>query len=342
MLLPPSSFSQNTGQFASAKPLQRLDPHAMKKLTLALLSGGISSERQVSLNGGDQVYAALDKDKYDVKRYDPKTDLGRLVADAPQLDAALVILHGEYGEDGTIQGLLDLLHVPYQGSGVLGSALAINKLVSKHLYEKSGLPVPPYLVVRQGDRIDPEILVQRLGLPLVFKPIQGGSSIGMSIVKSADSIERALEVAFAQGESVLVEAYLKGTELTVGIIGNEKLEALPVVEIIPNPAHEFFDYQAKYTPGATEEICPARISDTLTQKAQSYAETAHRALFCKGYSRTDMILVKDELYVLETNTIPGMTPTSLLPLAAKTAGISFSQLLDKLIALSLENSTPVR
>jgi len=308
----------------------------MKKLTLALLSGGISTERQVSLNSGDQVYAALDKKKYKVIRYDPKTDLDRLVADAPRIDVALIILHGPFGEDGTIQGLLDLLHIPYQGAGVLGSALAMSKLISKQLYELAGLPVPAYQAVKCGESFDPAGCVERLGLPLVIKPATGGSSIGMSIVKNKDELNRALEDAFKHDEVVLIETYIKGVELTGAVIGNEDLEALPIVEIIPDKTHAFFDYEAKYTAGVTEEICPARIDKDVTAMAQDFALRAHQALCCKGYSRTDMILRGTEVFVLETNTIPGMTATSLLPQAAAVAGMSFSRLLDRLIELSIE------
>jgi len=308
----------------------------MKKLTLALLSGGISTERQVSLSSGDQVYAALDKKKYNVVRYDPKTDLDRLVADAHKIDVALIILHGPFGEDGTIQGLLDLLQIPYQGAGVLGSALSMNKLVSKQLYGLAGLPVPAYLAVKCDEPIDPAGCVERMGLPLVIKPAAGGSSIGMSIVKTKDDFNHALTDAFKHDEVVLIETYIKGIELTAAVIGNEHLEALPVVEIVPNKSHDFFDYEAKYTAGVTEEICPARIDHGLTAMAQDFAIKAHKALFCRGYSRTDMILRGNELFVLETNTIPGMTATSLLPQAAAVAGISFGRLLDRLVQLSIE------
>jgi D-alanine-D-alanine ligase len=308
----------------------------MKKLTIALLAGGISSEREISLKSGDQVYEALDKKKFDVIRYDPKTDLNRLVAEAPNIDAALIILHGPYGEDGTVQGLLDLLDIPYQGSGVLGSAIAMNKLVSKQLYEHFGLPVPPYIVIKHNNAIDPEEYLERLGMPLVVKPVKGGSSVGISIVKSKESLKNAVDEAFAHDDTVLIESYIDGIELTGGVIGNENLEALPIIEIIPDKEHEFFDYEAKYTAGITREICPARIDEDLTVKAQTYAKMAHSYLFCKGYSRTDMILKKREIYIIETNTIPGMTATSLLPLAAEAAGIGFSQLLDRLIELSIE------
>jgi D-alanine-D-alanine ligase len=309
---------------------------AMEKMTLALLCGGVSSEREVSLDSGDQVYEALDKEKYNIIRYDPKTDLVRLVKDAPNIDAALVILHGPYGEDGTIQGLLELLRIPYQGSGVLGSSLAMNKLASKYLYEKANLPIPPYIAVNKGDRLDPQGWEKQLGLPLVIKPNAAGSSVGMTIVRSLDALQPAVEKAFSHDTTVLIEGYVAGIELTGGVVGNEKLLALPIIEIVPNDEHEFFDYEAKYTTGITQEICPARIDDEMTLKAQTYAKAAHKALFCQGYSRTDMILKDREIYVLETNTIPGMTATSLLPQAARKAGLSFSQLLDQLIQLGIE------
>jgi D-alanine-D-alanine ligase len=308
----------------------------MEKLTIALIAGGVSSEREVSLNSGDQVYAALDKEKYNIVRYDPKTDLARLVEDASGIDAALIILHGPYGEDGTVQGLLELLSIPYQGSGVLGSSLAMNKLASKYLYEKANLPIPPYIALQKGDALEPAAWVKQLGLPLVIKPNEAGSSVGMTIVKSEDNIQQAVEKAFSHDSTILLEGYIEGIELTGGVIGNKDLLALPLIEIIPDDAHEFFDYEAKYTAGVTQEICPARIDDEMTQKAQAYAKTAHSALFCSGYSRTDMILKDGEIYVLETNTIPGMTATSLLPQAAQVAGFSFSQLLDRLIELCIE------
>ena len=309
----------------------------MQKLTLALLSGGISSEREVSLNSGKQVFEALDKKKYDIIQYDPKTDLPQLVADAAKIDVALVILHGPYGEDGTVQGLLDLLGIPYQGAGVLGSAVAMNKHVSKQLYHQAGLPVPPYVVLKRGDAVRSQDLANRLGLPLVVKPVEGGSSVGMSIVRAVDELDAAVEKALEFDRSVLVEGFIEGTEVTGGVLGNDQPEALPLIEIIPGDGYEFFDYEAKYKPGATKEICPARIDDSLAEKARSFAIAAHQALACRGYSRTDMIVKDGEIYVLETNTIPGMTATSLFPQAAAAAGLSFGPLLDRLIELSLES-----
>jgi D-alanine-D-alanine ligase len=309
----------------------------MTKLKVALLSGGISSEREVSIKSGNHVYKALDKAKYDVARYDPATDLGKLVADASGIDVAFIVLHGPYGEDGTVQGLLDLLHIPYQGSGVLGSALAMDKWTSKRLYKEAGLPVPPFEVFVRGQAYDPKVLASKPGFPLVVKPRYGGSSIGTSMVQTLQQLPEALDRAFEYGPHVILEAYLKGTEITGGVLGNDDLQLLPIVEIIPESGYTFFDYEAKYREGATREICPARISQAISDRAQSYAATAHRALCCRGYSRTDMIIHDDNIYVLETNTIPGMTPVSLFPLAAKTAGISFSQLLDRLIELALED-----
>ncbi len=308
----------------------------MDKLTVALLSGGRSAEREVSLKSGEQVYQALEKDKYDIRRYDPRDDLVRLMEDAADIDVALIILHGRYGEDGTIQGLLELLDIPYHGSGVLGSAIGINKIQSKRLYEHAGLPISPYLVLDRSDAAAQAKILDGLGLPVVVKPEHEGSSIGLSIVSESNSLGPALELAGQYDRLVLVEKFIDGIEITGAVLGNMNPEPLPLVEIIPGKQYDFFTYEAKYEPGATEEICPARLSEALTEKAQDYAVRAHQALRCRGYSRTDMIVEDDEAYVLETNTIPGMTATSLYPQAAAAAGISFSELLNKLIELALE------
>jgi D-alanine-D-alanine ligase len=161
----------------------------------------------------------------------------------------------------------------------------------------------------------------------------------MSIVKTEDTLKRALDKAFEHDETVLIESYIKGVELTGGVVGNKDLQALPIIEIIPDETHDFFDYEAKYSAGITQEICPARIDDSLTVQAQTYAKMAHQALSCKGYSRTDMILKDNDIYILETNTIPGMTSTSLLPQAANAAGMSFSEFLDRLIELGIEGQS---
>jgi D-alanine-D-alanine ligase len=308
----------------------------MKKIRLALLSGGVSSEREVSLNSGKQVFEALDKTKYDITLYDPKDDLKQLVIDADKIDAALIILHGPFGEDGTVQGLLDLLDIPYQGAGVLGSSMAMNKLVSKRLYDGAKIPTPNYLSFDMNEKIDHAQIVGALGLPVVVKPACAGSSVGMSIVKEEQELGDAIKLGFANDDCIIIEKYIKGIELTCGVLGNEQLQALPVIEIIPGEGHEFFDYKAKYVAGETTEICPARIDDKTRKKVHQLAVKAHQALFLKGYSRTDMILCNNELSVLETNTIPGMTATSLYPQSAQKAGYSFTELLDKLIQLAIK------
>jgi D-alanine-D-alanine ligase len=308
----------------------------MAKLRLALIAGGKSSERQVSLKSGAQVYQALDQDKYDIRRYDPLTDLGALVREAPDLDVALIIMHGRGGEDGSVQGLLDLLEIPYQGSGILASALAMNKELSKIVYQQAGLQVPPALFFDRAQAPSPAEIQAALGLPVVIKPVNEGSSIGVSKAGTLETLKTGLEAAFALDNRVLVEQFIQGTEVTGGVLGNANLQALPLVEIIPATTYAFFDYEAKYQPGATEEICPARLDPELTRRAQACALTAHKALGCRGYSRTDMMIGNGEIYVLETNTIPGMTATSLFPQGAKAAGLDFPALLDTLINLALE------
>jgi len=308
----------------------------MNKLTIAIISGGVSSERDISIKSGNQVSSALDRKKYNVLQYDPKTDLAKLVKDAPKIDAAFIALHGSFGEDGTIQGLLDLLEIPYQGSGVLGSALAINKIASKQIYQQAGILTPAFMIQQRNSLTDADHCIKKLGFPLVVKPATGGSSLGMGLAHSKESLIKAVEAAFEYNDTILIEEHIKGTELTAGVMGNDNLTAFPLVEIVPDKKFSFFDYEAKYLKGATREICPARITNNLTQKAKKIAKKAHKALFCRGYSRTDMILYNEEIYVLETNTIPGMTSTSLLPLAAEKGGLPFKKLVEKLLELGIE------
>ncbi len=308
----------------------------MKKLRLALLAGGKSGERAVSLKGAEEVAGALNPGRYDVVRYDPATDLAKLAAEAGSIDVAFILLHGPLGEDGSVQGFLDLLEIPYQGSGILGSAIAMDKNLSKILYRNAGLKVPEWDMAAQEDMKDPGRILGQFGLPLVIKPSSQGSSLGMSIARSEDDIVSGLKKAFAIDTEVMVEEFIAGREITGGVIGNEDLTAFPLVEIIPGEEYDFFDYKAKYKPGASKEICPADLEESITTRAQHCAVTAHRALQLSGYSRTDMIVNGDDIYVLETNTIPGMTPTSLLPQGAAAAGLDFPALLDRLIDLALE------
>lgn len=311
----------------------------MKKIRLALIAGGTSGERDVSLKGAAEAEQTLSKEKYELIRYDPATDLARLAADAEQLDAAFILLHGIHGEDGTVQGMLELLGIPYQGSGVLGSALAMDKNLAKTMYRLHGLPVAAWQMASREHIADPAALLTELCLPVVVKPVRQGSSLGMSVVREADRLSAALASAFKHDSRVMVEEFIRGREITVGVIGNDELMPLPLVEVIPDAKYDFFDYEAKYRPGATQEVCPAEVDDSIRDKAQQYGVMAHQALQLRGYSRTDMIVRDEEIFLLETNTIPGMTPTSLLPQAAAQAGLDFSALLDRLISLAVEQRT---
>jgi D-alanine-D-alanine ligase len=253
------------------------------------------------------------------------------------IDVAFLALHGPYGEDGTIQGLLELIGIPYVGSGVLASALAMDKVMAKKVLDADGVATPRGLVVeRVRFQADPDGETQRacIILPAVVKPVREGSSIGMTLVHESGAMRAALAEALACDARALVEERVVGTELTVGVLGNRDLAALPVVEIVSK--REFFDYRAKYDPTLSEEICPARIPESVARTAHDVALRAHRALGCRGVSRVDMIQSVAGLVVLEVNTLPGMTINSLLPKAARAAGIAFPDLLDRLIQLALE------
>ena len=299
-------------------------------IRVAVLLGGISNEREISLKSGRKVIKFLDKNLYRVSSYDPKTQLMKLIKDvkAGKVDVVFNALHGKGGEDGTIQGLLDWLSVPYTGSGVAASALAMDKARSKAIYRENGIPTPASLMV---DSVDLKRIKTKLGKQIVIKPNADGSSVGVSVNPPQSKWKKLIESRIKAEGSCLIEAFRSGRELTVGVLGSE---ALPVVEIRPKTA--FFDYEAKYTPGMSDDICPAPLPSAITKKAQELGLAAHRALGCRGYSRTDMILSKKGLEVLETNTLPGMTETSLLPMAAKTTGMPFPKLLDRMIRLAIE------
>jgi D-alanine-D-alanine ligase len=307
------------------------------KINVAVLMGGKSSEREVSLSTGRMILGALDPEKYQAFMVDTAR-FGTEVLINPRPDIVLIALHGKYGEDGTVQGLLDLMEIPYVGSGVLASALAMDKIMTRKIMECEGIPVPKGVAVRHLFDMDSlaKQVEREIGYPAVVKPNRQGSTIGLSIAKSAAELPAAVELAFEHDTDVLIEEFVEGTEITVAVLGNDELEALPVVEIVP--ASGFYDYYSKYTPGATEEIVPARIPERQYKLAQELGLACHKALGCRGMSRTDIIIRGEEVIVLEINTIPGMTPTSLLPTAAKAAGIEFPQLLDRLIALALEGT----
>lgn len=311
----------------------------MKKTDIALLAGGWSRERDVSIKSGEAVFKALDRNKYNVTMYDPRDGLGYLVKERENIDLAFVLLHGKFGEDGCIQGMLDLLDIPFVGSGVLASSMASNKRVAKDLYKTAGLNVVEDVMLHKGKAFSVDRITEFLGNSTVVKPVSEGSSIGVSICHSREELIKGIDLAFQHDRDVMVEKYVEGREVTCCVMGGSVLETLPIVEIVPDKSYPFFDYEAKYTPGATREICPADLSETLAEMTRAVALKAHQTLKCRVWSRTDMILRDGEVYLLETNTIPGMTENSLVPLSAGAAGMSFAQLLDRLIELSLDQGS---
>ena len=308
----------------------------MSVKNIALLAGGWSGEREISLKSGEAVYRALNKQKYHVTRYDPRYDLTTLINEKENIDLAFILMHGKFGEDGCIQGVLDILGIPYVGSGVLPSAMAMNKQIAKERYKSAGLNTIKDIMLNKGSEFSVDHIMESVGPSMVVKPVAEGSSLGISICHSIEELLKGIDLAFQYDQKIMVEQYIEGREITCCALGNRVIQTLPLVEIVPNPGYTFFDYKAKYTPGATEEICPAPLSRAQTDQAQSCAKKAHEALKCRVWSRTDMMIQGEKIYILETNTIPGMTETSLVPLAAKAAGMTLSQLLEKLIELSLE------
>jgi D-alanine-D-alanine ligase len=306
-----------------------------EKIRIAVLSGGWSKERSVSINSGKAVLAALNKRKYDISSFDPKTDLSDLWEKRDDLDMVFSVLHGKYGEDGKMQGLLEVFGIPYVGSGVLSSAMAMNKRISKDTYRRFGLLVPKDMVLKRGGIPPMEQIMDVLDRPIVIKPVSEGSSIGISIVESDAEILRGIKKAFEFDSEILLEEYVEGLEITCAVLGRSVLESLPLIEIVPKNTHRFFDFEAKYTAGETEEICPARVDGHFEKEATTLAKRAHEALQCRDWSRTDMIIKGEAIYVLETNTIPGMTETSLVPLAAKGRGWNLGKLLDKMVETAL-------
>ena len=308
-----------------------------RQTRVALLVGGRSEEREVSLNSGAQVAEALREGGFEVLVIDTGQDTFIAELQRSAADIAFICLHGRFGEDGTVQGLCELLDIPYVGSGVLASALAMDKVMSKHIFAWAGISSPDYVALRRGGAIDFDAIVDALGTKVVVKPANEGSAIGVTIVHAAEELPGAVEEAFRYDASVLVERFIGGVEVTVGVIGNEDPQALPTLEIVPE--HEFYDYESKYLPGMSKHIIPARVSEEARDECQRLSVEAHVALGCKGMSRADTIVTDTgEVYLLEVNTIPGMTPTSLLAEAARAAGMSFADLCSRLVELGLQRA----
>jgi D-alanine-D-alanine ligase len=289
---------------------------------VGVLMGGLSAEREVSLNSGAAVLKALTSQGVDAVGIDVGRDLAQRLA-AESVQVAFIALHGRFGEDGSVQGLLEMMGIPYTGSGVLASALAINKVYSKIVFRSAGLTVAPYQVLRRGEPLN-----LAHPLPVVVKPSQEGSSVGVSIVREQEQMEPAVNEAFRYDAEVLVERFIDGREVQVGILDGKALGAIEIV-----PKNEFYDFEAKYTAGMAEHILPARLPAAIYAEVLKAGEKAHAALGCDCYSRVDFLVTSaGESYILEVNTLPGMTDLSLLPEIARGAGIEFDELVQRILA----------
>ena len=324
-----------------------IDPSTCR---VVLLSGGTSEERPISLASGDGAEGALREAGFPVVRLDPASeeDMAALAAGAAAgaFDVAFLTLHGKGGEDGVIQAHLESLGLPYTGSGVEASRLAIDKHAAKMAYVKKDLNTSPWVhfTSEQIARAQEMDAVEKLldgvahfvGEKTVVKAVEQGSSEGLYICSTRDELREAMLKALEFDGSIIIEKFIAGDEFTVAVLGNEEPEALPVIQIVPR--NGFYDYESKYAPGGSEHLCPAPVSEELTAALQANAVAAHQALGCRGMSRTDFIVDADgELWILETNTIPGMTKTSLLPDAARVAGMPFPELCVKIIGFALKS-----
>ena len=316
-----------------------MNTEELKSLRVVVLCGGWSDERDVSITSGTECRKALLECGF------KKVDLLDIAEDrfaeklaSGNYDVAFPALHGRFGEDGCIQGMLEVMHIPYAFSGVFASAVATQKEAAKVLYAKAGIRTPRGVDLPAGAKLTQEqkdALVSKLGLPLFVKPSGNGSSFGITRVTESSKLQEAVDLAGSEGERVLIEECVVGTEITVPVIGNADPHALPIVEIVTGA--DFYDVKVKYEPAELHHVIPARLAPAVYAKAQDAAVAAHKALGCAGCSRSDFIVTQmGEPVILETNTIPGMTPASLLPDSARHGGIEFPELCAKFIELAVE------
>lgn len=299
---------------------------------IGVLAGGPSSERDISLRSGTAVYNALLSEDLDTVFLDVKEDILGPARES-RIDVAFITLHGRYGEDGTVQNMLEDAGIPYTGSGVSASRLALDKIASKEIFAEKNIPIPEYIVFEK-DKFDIKE-AGKMTFPLVVKPQLEGSSIGLSIVKDKKFLQDAVSEAFRYGEKIILEKYISGRELTVGILDDKPL---PVIEIVTR--NNVYDYEAKYKDSATQYMVPARIDKKAYEEAKQLGISAHNALGCSSFSRVDMIMDTDgRIFVLEVNTIPGMTQRSLLPKAAEASGLRFNELCVKILENALKKTT---
>jgi D-alanine-D-alanine ligase len=292
----------------------------LTKKKVGVLMGGLSEERDISLKTGGAVLAALDARGYNAVAIDAGRDLPARIEGAG-IEVAFIALHGRYGEDGCVQGLCEVMGVPYTGSGVRASALAMDKAATKRFFASGGIGTPAFRVVSGGEK------PVGLTLPVVVKPSQQGSAIGVSIVRSASDMDAAITEAASYGGAVVVEEYIVGRELTVAVLDGA---ALPIIEI--RPEEGFYDYHAKYTAGAAEFVVPAALDTAVEKRVVDESLAAYRLLDCQGAARVDLMLGKGETpYVLEVNTVPGLTELSLFPRAADAAGMDYPALVERIL-----------
>ena len=292
--------------------------------TIGVLLGGLSAEREISLKTGNAALQALQQLGYSAVGIDVNRNLPQQLSEAG-IEVAFIALHGRFGEDGRVQGLLEMLQIPYTGSGVLASSIAIDKVVTKQLLIYHDLPTPKFDFMRSGDLIN-DLLKRNDRLPLVIKPSREGSTIGITIARDTEDLRSGIETAASLDGTVLVEDFIDGDELTVSVLNGE---ALPVIKVVPKSG--FYDYQAKYNSGDTEYLLPAPIDQNIYRTVQQAAVKACNVLGCRGAARVDFMLSEDKFYCIEVNTIPGMTETSLLPKAAQAAGVDFPQLVETIL-----------
>jgi len=316
---------------------------SLLQLRVGVLMGGLSREREVSLRSGGNILASLKRQGFDAVSIDVDHRVAEVLKEE-RIDLAFIALHGRYGEDGCIQGLLEMLGIPYTGSGVMASAVAMNKVATKRVLSAAGIPTAPFAVIDIERGVDAEVarMVSEFGLPVVVKPVSEGSSIGITIADSVEELNQAVRRAVYEFGKVYCEAFLAGREITVGVLGtNGSARALPVLEL--RPKNRFYDFEAKYTHGLTEFVLPAELPPALTTLVQEVAVKAHRALGCAGMSRVDMIVTADGVpNVLEINTIPGFTDLSDLPAQAKEAGMSFDELVFEILKTAYVERHPHR
>ncbi len=297
--------------------------------------GGLSREREISLKTGKTIVKALLDKGYNAHPIDVGNDIAEILL-REKIECAFLALHGRFGEDGTVQGMLELMRIPYTGSGVLASALALHKVMSKKIFLSERIPTPSYEVLQRGEIEKEPLRTLALGLPLVIKPAREGSTIGVSIVRKKEEVVAALKEAAKYDEEILVEEFIKGKEITVGILGDLPL---PIIEIVPKSG--FYDYHSKYTKGETQYIIPARIPRERYLYAQEIGLKTYKSLGCSGFARVDLMADEEgNPFVIDVNTMPGMTETSLLPKAASYAGIDFEELAERILlgaSLKIEN-----